>query len=751
MHTPPALPLGMFRSWRRGAVVVALAWPFGCSSATPALADAAVVDTASPDVALDVAADVVVDVPRDRAPADFQLPPPPDTCYGIEVEDLAGLGTQTGSVWHYAGDNRAAENSTRVGIQAGTNAQAACNQATTRQRIFRYVMRAAGSLRISTTNPGTDASFDTTLTVLPRLFCIPNPYALYCNDDDPTLDASARNRATSLVVTPLLTAGQTVHIGVGGLSGTGVIGTNVGNFELTVEEIAPLTDGAACDRRGYRGACAVGSSCVGPVMASYDGTCQRDATAPGTACDPQMNCAAGLACDLNTLTCYRVQPDGMPCDRQANPWQRCGATSSCVNLQPGAAVGVCAARGTVAGSDCTTRGACTGAGLACAPGASRPTCLYAAAADGPCNTYDTVCPTGQTCVPTYPGQIEGTCRALGSVIGATCSGTTCSGAGLTCNTGVAPATCFGAAAATGEECSIWQGCATGNGCYLTNTVDRARGRCFAQSAEGGPCSSTGTCAAGLTCSNPTTPTSGRCLRNVGTGERCQLFGTTRCPTGTTCVRDGRDENSGLCVGDGTAQGAACRTTGGRCVTGLTCSTTTGAGVCQAASTTACVPRSLEQVCPTGQSCRATSLDVGACATPAMGREPDDSPATAIPAAGAAFSVRGDLTPFDIDCYALDVPAMGRVFARVNAANGTCVSGSLALDLLDANGRLLGTNAVSGAGGCPMIRGDDLRAPPVFAWARDLAAGRYTVCVRNPATARGPVADYVVDVNVTAGM
>lgn len=738
--------------WRRGAVILSLAGALGCSSsaASPDASPDVVADAAldaPPDVALDASPDVA----RDRQPGDLQLPPPADECYGLVVEDLGALGTVSGSVLRYTGDNRAAENSTRVGIQAGSNAQAACPQATTRQRIFRYVTRGAGSLRISTSNPGTDATFDTTLTVLPRHFCVANPYDLYCNDDDPTLDAAARNRATSLVVTPRLAAGQTVHIGVGGLSGTGVIGTNVGTFELTVEEVPSIAVGAACDRRGLLGACVDGASCVSASMAAYAGTCQRDASAPGAPCDAQMACASGLTCDVNTLTCFRAQADGMPCDRQANPWLRCGASSSCVNLQPGAVVGVCAPRGTVAGADCDSRGQCSGAGLTCAPTGSRPSCLYAATAGGACNTYDTFCPTGQTCVPTFPGQIEGTCQATGSVLGSPCAGTMCSGMGLTCNTGVAPATCFAAAAMAGEECSIWQSCLTGNGCYLVNTVDRARGRCFAQSAEGGPCSSTGACAAGLTCSNPTTPTSGRCLRTIAAGGRCQLFGTTRCATGTTCVHAGVDENSGTCVADGAEAGSACRATGSRCASGLTCTTATGAGVCQRASTDACVPRSLAAACPDGQSCRATSLDEGVCAAPAMETEPDDDPMHARAPSGAAFSVRGALTPFDIDCYGVDVPDRGQVFARVNLPNGTCASGQLALDLLDTRGRLLGSNTVSGVAGCPMIRGQDLRMPPVFAWARDLAAGRYTVCVRNPAAARGAVPDYVVDVSVTAGM
>jgi hypothetical protein len=97
-----------------------------------------------------------------------------------------------------------------------------------------------------------------------------------------------------------------------------------------------------------------------------------------------------------------------------------------------------------------------------------------------------------------------------------------------------------------------------------------------------------------------------------------------------------------------------------------------------------------------------------------------------------------------------VPATGRVFARVSAPTGFCYTGTavLAVDLYNAAGRWLGSNTNSGPFGCPMIDGADSAGSRVFPWAAGLAAGRHTLCVRNPDAARAAVPDYVLDWSVS---
>jgi hypothetical protein len=179
---------------------------------------------------------------------------------------------------------------------------------------------------------------------------------------------------------------------------------------------------------------------------------------------------------------------------------------------------------------------------------------------------------------------------------------------------------------------------------------------------------------------------------------------------------------------------------------------TGAGICQAAATTDCDPRFNTRTCPMNQTCRASSFEAGACAAAsAMEAEPNNGFNTPQSVTGASGTVRGALTRYDTDCFALEVPANGRVFARVAAPTGFCYTGTnpqLALDLYDANGRWLGSNSNSGAFGCPLIDGADSATSGIFPWAANLAAGRYALCVRNPDATRAPIADYALDWSVS---
>jgi hypothetical protein len=697
------------------------------------------VDAPAMDVAT-VDARPAVDVLR--VSADVPLPA---ECNDVEIEDLTKLGTLVGEVTRLTGDTRGQRSSNTVGLQPPTAFTSVCNFRSTYQRVFRYVMRGEGSLRVSTANAGTAATFDTTLAVLAMRACVANPRDFFCNNDDPTATAGSRNRFASRLATGPLPAGAVVHIAVGGLASTAALPGRVvqGAFELTVEEVAPLAAGARCDRRQLNGACAPGTACVGPSPGALDGTCRGVGTAPGTACVSDA-CGPGLACDVSTNLCYRAQPAGAACESGATAWNRCADAASCVT-QPGA-VGVCRARGTVANAACAAGGRCTGEGLAC--DAPSGTCRVTARRDGACNLTDSACPAGQACHFAHGAQSVGRCTDAATAPGMACgAGNTCTGVGLSCNAGVSPARCNGAVATAGEVCTAFVPCATGHACFLTDPTDRTRGRCFADGAGAGRCRASGApCDAGLVCTNSAAPASGRCVQVAAADERCDLFTAgVICATGTTCARDGADPSLGRCRADGAAPGTACRSAGARCDTPLRCSTATGAGVCQAdGDAGACDPRTLALGCAAGQVCHAAGFNAGRCITASAEVEPNDRASLSQPLAGTSTSVRITLPSGDIDCVSVEAAAGARLVARAAGADGLCPNTALTLDLFDPGGRLLITANANGAFGCPLVDGT-LADSPAFSVARDLRAGRYTVCARS--ANNSDVGEAVLDVEV----
>lgn len=719
-----------------------------CSSPTGGGGDPDASVTPSDVPAADVPAvtdtPAATDVPRD-APRDVATGP---TCNGAPIENVETLGMRSGATLRYSGDNNSASNSTTRGIQSGTTT-APCNFRTQFQRVFIYTLRGNASLRVSTSNPGTSEDFDTTLVLYNGRTCPTSFRTLYCNDDDPGAAMSA-NRFTSRIITQGFAMGDTVLIGVGGYAvptGQMASGEPQGNFELSIEELPLIADGAACRRDGTTGACGISSTCVAENILADAGTCRANGSVPGARCS-MTTCGMGLECDTDRDLCFRRMPDGMPCDRFTDGWARCGATSNCVAAGNGNVSGTCRAFGSAANTECAAGNMCA-MGLTCRSAATTPTCGRPADMDGRCNATDSVCPTGQSCVSDDPAVFQGRCFEPGAALGAPCTGTC--GQGLTCNTAATTPTCV-RAVMTGERCSAREPCPTGNTCYLTNLVDRYHGTCFAPGVIGGPCRGTGTACDMGVCSNTETPASGRCLREVAMGGACELVGPTRCATGTTCVRNAGSTTAGTCREAGTVAGAACRAMGTRCDGMLVCSAMTGAGICQEPSTATCDPRYNTRACPMNQTCRATSFEAGGCAAPsAMETEPNQGTDSAQAMTGAAGTVRGALGRFDTDCFTVDVPANGRVFARVAAPTGFCYTGTavLALDLYNPDGRWLGSNTNSGPFGCPMIDGPDSAGSRVFPWAAGLAAGRHTLCVRNPDAARAAVPDYVLDWSVSA--
>jgi hypothetical protein len=217
-------------------------------------------------------------------------------------------------------------------------------------------------------------------------------------------------------------------------------------------------------------------------------------------------------------------------------------------------------------------------------------------------------------------------------------------------------------------------------------------------------------------------TLGRCLSLVAPGAACDVEARLdACVAGASCVRDGRSGATGTCVPNGTAAGAACRSSAPACDAALTCATDLGHRCIRTAAIgDACDPRFNTVRCAGGAVCAATSFEEGACATPSIESEPNDG--LTVTAHGTPFVVRGAIHRFDIDCFGVEVPAGRGLFAQAVNPNGQCTH-NLALDLYGPDGAWLGSDADAGPSSCPRIDG------LVYPWARALAQGLHRVCIR----------------------
>ncbi|MEI8255754.1 MAG: hypothetical protein WCJ30_08790, partial [Deltaproteobacteria bacterium] len=363
-------------------------------------------------------------------------------------------------------------------------------------------------------------------------------------------------------------------------------------------------------------------------------------------------------------------------------------------------------------------------------------------------------PGTQDCVtPTASGR-DGTCTDTATTPGTRCT-TTCAAAMSSCETGASFNVCQHDAAA-GQPCGAFDTCGTTASCRLTDLNDVYNGVCRANGMLGGPCNATAPlCAGTAVCSNTVDPANGSCVNSVADGAACTI--TDLCATASSCVQDGTGRPyMGHCRPAGTVAGAECRSTGTACDAGLTCSSwIPEEGVCQSAGTAggACVPRNASVRCPTGQMCRSSSILVGTCAAATNeGTTANDVPATTLAATTTPAAISGSLASFDIDCFALNVPAGSGIYAAATAPSGVCggsaAQAELQISVYKLTGtslRLLGEDTGSGTFRCPRVDAHDAE----FAWARNTGAAATTmyVCVHNNGTSREPISAYALSLDV----
>ncbi len=691
------------------------------------------------------------------------------TCNMVMVEDLNALGMVTGDTLRYTSNNMMAADSLTTGLQP--RSQPACPFLVTRQRVFRYRMRGGAALRVSTSNPGTTRGFDTVLVIADGArACSSSTRPFACNDDDRLFGGDARV-LTSTATTNIRAMGTDVLIGLGGFVGP-MMQRNPpgeqGTFELSVQELMPQATGMPCDVRGVNSICAADATCVGNTTRfSAMGTCRANGSVAGAQCATGDVCTGALMCDTTDMPprCYSVVGTGMPCERFTNGASRCMDGFTCVSTTRGAVVGTCAANGSAVYSQCDAMNACA-AGLSCVPSATGGpgTCLTSAAAGAVCSTFDTRCPTGQSCLSGSFTGTAGMCTADGTVAGTACTmAGMCSGAGLMC--GMAPNLFCTANANVGETCNPRATCATNSSCRLGvgtggagGTFDVYQGSCVTDGAAGGRCRVTApNCDGTLMCSNMTDPANGACTATLAAGAPC-VYGINGCGMDLTCVHTpGMGGTVGTCVANGTQAGAGCRTAGSmmQCDSGLSCSNTaTGEGRCQTAAPMggACDARYATNRCPMGQVCRATGLDTGTCAAATTEMEPNDRTSGGTPMA-LPIAIQGDLDAYDVDCVPVTVPMSARLYARASSPAGLCpfAPAPYTLDwqisVYDSTGRLLGGDNNNNGFGCPRVDGNDpsMRYP----WAVNSgAATTWYVCIHNAdATGRGTgtPAPYVLSV------
>ncbi|MFO0610084.1 MAG: hypothetical protein U0324_43395 [Polyangiales bacterium] len=478
-------------------------------AADTSMDDAAMPDGGGMDVSGDRPADVAGDRPADRADAAGDRPAAMNAC--SSATDISMRMPGTDGAIHVMGELVANDGpqlgvlmSCRVPADAKINAVA-----------YRYTMRAAGNLSLTTIAPGTDAGLDTIIAVLPT--CSPTATEIACNDD------TAQGNVRSTLNTPMLMAGQTVFIVVGGYGAMGG-GDTEGPFELLVREsqpggmggscrlMAPFCDmGLQCTAAAPTMAapgtcltpvavgmpctamslCITGSACIANPGSTTMGTCRADGTAGGLCRVTGMACDMGLACTqrMPTMAARGVCRTSVAAGAECDPTQAMNVCATGTSCRPSPtatnlARTVCVADG-VRGGLCRTDSPRCDAMLECSS-ATPATCRAAAMAGGQCDltNVSTYCPTGQTCTPNAMLN-DGVCAAAGTVAGAACrdAAPRCDGM-LTCSTDMGAGVCRRTVPA-GMTCDLRLNtttCATGAVC-LGATATASSGTCTAPTME----------------------------------------------------------------------------------------------------------------------------------------------------------------------------------------------------------------------------------------------------------------------------
>lgn len=322
-----------------------------------------------------------------------------------------------------------------------------------------------------------------------------------------------------------------------------------------------------------------------------------------------------------------------------------------------------------------------------------------------------------TCVA--DGAQNGRCRAMGTA----CDGTlVCSGSATSTSSRCRTSVAAGAACDPDRVMNI---CATG-----TNCVTRAgMSTCVSAGAAGGACRATEPrCDGMLSCSS-----AGVCRTVVAADGACESNnGSTVCASGGTCVPTTPGAAMGTCRAAGSAAGTACREAAPRCDTGLTCTTMTGTGTCRrnVAAGAACTPGLAADLCAMGTACLPTSATAGTCSMTATAEtEPNNTPAMAQAPITTWRMYSGTAMGTDVDCFGVTVPMGAGIFAESNLpATPTCPSGETADPVVEvfnpAGTEIDSVDDTTGRGYCGTL------SPANSSDVRNLAAGNYTVCIRN---------------------
>ena len=350
-----------------------------------------------------------VDRPADRPVTPVDRPPAGGTCANptmvTQMPAMDGTITLTGDNTSGAPD--------QIGM-LGLAAMGGCLGATRDGMgakgnvvVYRYTMRAAGALTVSTVSPDTD--FDTVVAVFDTCSATARPLA--CNDD-------TGGGTQSTARTGALMMGQSVFVVVGGWGPTPDMAES-GAYTLTLRESPVVPVGMPCTAMDT---CAADSACVIPTGMTR-GTCTADG-AIGARCRLMgMACDMGLACSVMTPSatmrgvCQRTLAVGDDCSA---PGTVCPAMSSC-RLSPTAMNpnrNACVANGARGGA-CRADAPRCDTGLEC--GGAAMTCRAQAMAGAECDFAGVVtfCATNSSCAPNAM-RTATTCQANGTAAGTAC-------------------------------------------------------------------------------------------------------------------------------------------------------------------------------------------------------------------------------------------------------------------------------------------------------------------------------------------